>query len=528
MGPSKQPMGPSKQPKVETGVEVGLLFLASPFLLFPSLTPIGTTIGLLILLVIWILPGREARLRLPVTPFNLALLLWLGAVLLGTLVSADPDLTLPKLTGLLLGVTVWRTIAVQINTAARLYRAVLLFFFVAAAMTLIGGSSLAWMDSIPFLGRLIPIPQSMSNLPAAEPTAVHANQLAGTILLFWPLSVALAWSGWPTLPGGSSPLTKLARLMALTLAVGGGVLLLFTQSRTGWAGGITGLGVLLWLSWACRQEWTRPQRWGWLLAGILLSLGLVLGLPLAEPWLMTQASPGIDSPLETLAFRFEVWRYALDAITDFPLTGTGLGTFREVVLRLYPITTFPSPDVAHAHNLFLQVALDTGLPGLVAYLAMLGVSLMICRRELSRTPANEGVYAIGLLACLVAFHVFGLNDAIAPGAKPGLLFWWLLGLVTAFSRLTPSAARFGIIRKSRPEKNGGRLVHGKRLPSFSIERLRSGELMLTAFKGRRKVCPRKFLVSTTSGTLSETLPGGVCLTLITATRWSLTRPILPK
>ncbi len=150
-----------------------------------------------------------------------------------------------------------------------------------------------------------------------------------------------------------------------------------------------------------------------------------------QRWVMSQAVPGTTSPLETVAYRFEVWGYALEAIGNFPLTGTGLGTFRQVVLRLYPMTVFPNPDVSHAHNVFLQVALDTGLPGLIAYLALLGLVLVVGWRWISQSPAHEVGMAVGVLACLLAFHLFGLGDTIAPGAKPGLLFWWLVGLVTA-------------------------------------------------------------------------------------------------
>ena len=74
--------------------------------------------------------------------------------------------------------------------------------------------------------------------------------------------------------------------------------------------------------------------------------------------------------------RVELWSRALYAIQDFPLTGCGLGTFRQVVHLLYPpFFVEPGADLAHAHNFFLQVALDLGVPGLIAYLALLGTAL---------------------------------------------------------------------------------------------------------------------------------------------------------
>jgi putative inorganic carbon (HCO3(-)) transporter len=49
-----------------------------------------------------------------------------------------------------------------------------------------------------------------------------------------------------------------------------------------------------------------------------------------------------------------------------------MGTFSQVANAMYPFfLAGPDADIPHAHNLFLQVAVDLGLPGLVAWLASL-------------------------------------------------------------------------------------------------------------------------------------------------------------
>jgi putative inorganic carbon (HCO3(-)) transporter len=112
-----------------------------------------------------------------------------------------------------------------------------------------------------------------------------------------------------------------------------------------------------------------------------------------------------------------VWRWALQAVTDFPLTGIGLGTFRVAVHRLYPIATPIDYDISHAHNVFLQVALDIGLPGLVAYLGLLGGGVWLgCR--VARKSVQLRPVAIGFVAGIIGLHVYGLTDCPALGAKP--------------------------------------------------------------------------------------------------------------
>jgi hypothetical protein len=90
------------------------------------------------------------------------------------------------------------------------------------------------------------------------------------------------------------------------------------------------------------------------------------------------------------------------------------------------------------------VALDLGLPGLTAYLALTGTALWIGLR-LALTPQSRSGYegspyrwlALGIVGSLVAFHVYGLTDAIALGAKPGVAYWMLLALAAALWNVAP-------------------------------------------------------------------------------------------
>jgi putative inorganic carbon (HCO3(-)) transporter len=132
-----------------------------------------------------------------------------------------------------------------------------------------------------------------------------------------------------------------------------------------------------------------------------------------------------------------LWSSAYDVIQDTPFTGTGLGTFRRVVPRLYPISASDSNDVAHAHNILVQVAVDTGLPGLVAYISILITLAILCCR-VARQGGEDKRLILGLFAGIAGLHFFGMTDTIAPGAKPGLLFWLAVGLIVAIYRYTSS------------------------------------------------------------------------------------------
>jgi putative inorganic carbon (HCO3(-)) transporter len=169
--------------------------------------------------------------------------------------------------------------------------------------------------------------------------------------------------------------------------------------------------------------------------GVLATLAVVVWIgptTLWELWLNPPADTALGT-LRTLGVRRAIWPWATTAVGDFPFTGVGLGAFRQVVFRLYPLPPWPDYDLGHAHNIFLQTALDTGLPGLVAYLAVLFVAAAVGWRVARRDPGFRAV-SLGLLAGLAALHVFGLADALVLGAKPAVVFWFALGLLAAMNK----------------------------------------------------------------------------------------------
>jgi putative inorganic carbon (HCO3(-)) transporter len=402
--------------------EAILLTVAAPLLLFPEAVPLLSALACLGLLGAWLLGGARTGRFFPPTPLNTSLLLWAIMLLVGTLVSADPDLTLPKLTGLILGLALLRMLALGVDSPRRLRLALISFLILGVGLLALGLLTVDWRLKAPALAvALALLPPQLLQLPGTAAAGAHANQFAGALLLFVPVAAAAAYGPY---------LARLWRWAAAALTLLALFLLLLTQSRAGWigavAGGVTLVALVLW-----QRSPAGPARQRLIALAVATLLGGALLLTAIGPQRLRAA---LDEPdvgaavgtLDTIAFRLEVWRWGTMAVGDFPLTGVGLGAFRRVVLRLYPMTVFPNPDVAHAHNIFLQVALDVGLPGLVAYLALLlGAARVLWRAAddpQSRPLANA------LLVALVAFHVYGLGDALAPGAKPGLLFWAILGL----------------------------------------------------------------------------------------------------
>ncbi len=403
-----------------------VLLLAVPWLLFPDISPLATAAALAALALMWLLALMLDRDRLPRTPFNLAFLLWSLALAVGILVSADPSETLPKATGLLLGLAVWRYTVIAVVSRRGVALAVGLLLLICLGFSLTGVMNLRELPKIPVLTAANPF-RGLA-LPGLDRLSTHPNQLAALITLFLPLVVSLLVAPRPNWRWSRVGLGLVALLVA-------GILLL-TQSRGGWIGAAAGLFALLalWAAVLPPSPARRVLRLGVLMGVLVVVAGILWIGPqtLWELWLNPPQDTALGT-LSTLGMRRELWPWAVTAIGDFPFTGVGLGAFRQVVFRLYPLPMWPDYDLGHAHNIFLQTALDTGLPGLIIYIAILFIAAAVAWRVARRDRGFRPV-SLGLLAGLVGLHVFGLADALVLGSKPGLVFWLALGVLASMSK----------------------------------------------------------------------------------------------
>jgi O-antigen ligase len=127
-------------------------------------------------------------------------------------------------------------------------------------------------------------------------------------------------------------------------------------------------------------------------------------------------------------------------IADFPLTGIGLNTFPVVQQALYPALELRGGQWPTAHNLYLQTALDLGLPGLFFFIWLLGAFLRELGVTYNRTTdafyAFERTLVTILAASVLVWLINGLIDTpIRLGDKFGIWLWLELGVAFALPRL---------------------------------------------------------------------------------------------
>lgn len=271
---------------------------------------------------------------------------------------------------------------------------------------------------------------------------INPNVLGGILAILLPpvLALALRWERrrkrWLHYTS-AGVCTLLASLMLATL--------ILTQSRGAYLAATAGVAVVL------------IARWSWSVL-VLAVAGCAAAVTLAvNGGQLFLEAVGTSDSITSLSGRWEVWERALFALRDFPLTGIGLGAFDLVIPQLYPYVENAGADIPHAHNLWLQVGVDLGLPGLLLYTWVLFLAIRGLiqtrrrathlhaavtadlrpgphqrqdRRQRRRLAVLRGTIAAGLLGGLTALLVDGIIDAVTWDTKLAFVPWLLLSLTT--------------------------------------------------------------------------------------------------
>lgn len=128
--------------------------------------------------------------------------------------------------------------------------------------------------------------------------------------------------------------------------------------------------------------------------------------------------------------RWVMWQAAIGMIRDRPLLGHGLNTFMANYLD-YWVGGEQAPR--YAHNCYLQVAAETGLIGLGAFLVLLWQIFAYLLRGLARLPSQEGLLLLGMITGLFAFALQAAVDTNFYSLRQAALFWTLAGLAVGYA-----------------------------------------------------------------------------------------------
>ncbi|MCP3961673.1 MAG: hypothetical protein GY719_27855 [bacterium] len=176
----------------------------------------------------------------------------------------------------------------------------------------------------------------------------------------------------------------------------------FTASR----GGVLALSSAL-LVLVAALFFTRHRRVLVPLAGSLALVALLASL--LGPRLPLERLATLRDPVSAGQGRLELWASSRQLIEERPWTGWGLGTFRDAVAPHQP-PRLADRFLQHAHNDYLELAAEAGLPVLILALAALGVFGVATVRALARADPERRAIGLGAFAGCVALLLHSIGD----------------------------------------------------------------------------------------------------------------------
>jgi O-antigen ligase len=240
------------------------------------------------------------------------------------------------------------------------------------------------------------------------PLTQNPNDLALMLNLVLPLALALAQA-----TGRSS--VRLALLACAALDAVGVVL---TFSRAGFI--CLSLTAILTL-W--RSAW-RPQ-WRWALAAIVLAVVLAPFLPQGYLDRLSTITDIRSDPTGSAQERWSDTLTALHYVSAHPIVGAGIG------MNILALNEARGALWKNVHNVYLQYAVDLGVPGLALFLALFAGCVRATAGAMRRAAAGSALdlflLAEGIQVSLLVFAVAAVFHPVAYH----FYFYYVAGLAIA-------------------------------------------------------------------------------------------------
>lgn len=259
------------------------------------------------------------------------------------------------------------------------------------------------------LTRRIPH-EAASSGPRISASFRNYGLLAAYMITFLPLVASQILKAGPK---GKLFLSSLASVFGL-------LLLFWTRLRGAWIAFLMGAGF-------CIANAKNRKIYAAILA-VLIVVGF-LALPKSK--LIHLDAEGKE---QSLIERVFLWDRAVSVIRARPWTGTGINTY-AVAHQQYDQTKSWRVQNYYAHNGFLQIAAETGLPSLGFLLVFLCLYFRKGLRALSQTEEEDRKTVIAFLAGVLNFLVLTLIDTIFHNPPSIMAFWYLTGWGVAFQNL---------------------------------------------------------------------------------------------
>jgi len=301
-------------------------------------------------------------------------------------------------------VLIYYLVVNNINSAAQIKRIIWMMLSSAAIVTLYGFyqylfcaniSINEWVDGQQFPDLKLRVFSTLEN----------PNLLAGYLVTMMAIGASM----------GYKATTKKGRMILFGLVTMFGACLVLTYSRGAWLSLLAVIGVYGML---CNRKIF------WLL--ILLPVAMLCGHDAILERIMS-----IINPTDTSStLRIALWESTIAMIMDKPLLGIGWGSYWLVYPEYDFFLNNANVKIFHAHNMYLNIAAEIGIPGLITFLYLMYGHVRLALSVLSGAFASwSSGLMLGIIAAIGGIIINGLTDYVMFNIQLSMLYWLLNGLI---------------------------------------------------------------------------------------------------
>ena len=348
------------------------------------------------------------------TPIDIPIALLLIVVLLSALFSTDRYTSYWSIGLLVNYIAVFYLTIYSISTRSQLRRLLQVIIFVAVFLSIFGLIKKSGANPFPWWEYDIALNREIAN---SSSTFGNPNHFAGYLAMALPVCLGMFFTGQKEFQ------KVLTGLFTILILLG----LLFALSRGGWMSAFFGMafmgGTLLFAS----KSNIFSKKYLLIMAGSLFFIGLVFlfSTPAVEE-VLTLKETSEDASLQS---RILVWRQTVKMIADYPLMGSGPGTYATVFTQYQP------PGILGryymAHNDYLHFISETGLPVLAIMIWLSIVFYQYGLKKLanpSRLVRGSTIGALSGITAILFYSIFDFNLHIPANA---VLFTVLVAIVAS-------------------------------------------------------------------------------------------------
>lgn len=390
---------------------LAIYILAMPFISHANLLFLGSFI-----VIAYIFKTiKEKNFKFKNSPINIFILLFTFIISVNTITSIDPIGSLRDFSIHIVSISLIFTLIHSKKTKKDIY--LLSFVFVIAATLVSFYGIYQFLTGVAMESGWVDMSQNSQINIRVFSTFENPNLLAEYLLVTIPISIAFIFyckNIWKKLFFIAS-----TGIMLLTIGL--------TYSRGGWLGlaiAITTFFLLISIKTLL----------------LLIPFGMIGILYLPGSILQRLSTIGTLQDSSNL-YRFNLWNTSVNILKDFWISGIGTGYLP--FMKIFPLY-MSSMAPYHTHNTFLQIAIETGLIGLIVFigliLALIKTSITIVLQSKSKFIK---IFSAAYVSALLGLSMHGLVEHILYNPKIIMTFWFIIGMIVSLYIVNKESSKEG-------------------------------------------------------------------------------------